>query len=102
MLNCAEDLNINFSCETALSWCLVVLGVYRATQLAPSAFLASAAGSYNLINQILPAQWREGPHMQETYDQLLRGALTAGLVPGYWQQPLKSLGPGCMPSLSLP
>ena len=30
-----------------------------------------------------------------------RVPLTAGLVPGYWQQPLKSLGPSCMPSLGL-
>ena len=36
---------------------LVVLGFQcRASQLAPSAFLASAAGSYDLINQILPAR----------------------------------------------
>ena len=27
---------------------------------------------------------------------------TAGLMPGYWQQPLRSLGPGCLPSLSPP
>ena len=84
MLNCtvqhSDYLNIDFSCESAWSQvtlpvCFGGIGVRRASQLAPSAFLASAAGSYDLINQILPAwfsgvpyiavdatviQWREG------------------------------------------
>ena len=76
----SEVLNITFSCESVWSQatlpvCFGGIGVRRASQLAPSAFLASAAGSCNLINQILPArfsgipytavdaavtQWREG------------------------------------------
>ena len=43
------------------------------------------------------------PHVQETYIiSSYRVPLTAGLMPGYWQQPLRSLGPGCLPSLSPP
>ena len=76
----SEVLNISFSCESSWSQatlpvCFGVIGVRRASQHAPSAFLASAASSYDLINQILPArfsgiqylavdaaviQWREG------------------------------------------
>ena len=55
----SEVLNINL--EDEASWLQASLpvgyggvGVRRAVQLAPSAFLASAAGSLDLINRILP------------------------------------------------
>ena len=132
----AEVLNIDFSCESAWSQatlpvCFGGIWVCRASQLAP---LASATGSYDLINQILAArfsgipytavdaaviQWRVGHNYpppvspsssrQKAWDlphvhmiSSYRVPLTAGPVPGYWQQPLKSLGPGCMSFLSLP
>ena len=52
----SEVLNIDFSCESAWSQatlpvCFGGIGVRRASQLAPSAFLASAAGSYDLPHQ---------------------------------------------------
>jgi len=50
------------------------IGIRRAAQLAPSAFLASAAGSSDLVRQILP------PHLQETPNPFLESALTT------WQQ----------------
>ena len=43
--------------------CFGGTGVCRASQLAPSAFLASAAGSYDLINQILPARFSGIPYL---------------------------------------
>ena len=55
----SDVLIIDFSCESAWSQatlpvCFGGIGICKASQLAPSAFLASAAGSYDLINQILP------------------------------------------------
>ena len=50
------------------------LGVRRAAQLAPSAFLASAAGCSELVNQILPS------HLRGTPDPVPDQALSA------WQQ----------------
>ena len=50
------------------------LGVRRASQLAPSAFLASAAGCSELVDQILPS------HLQGTPDPAL------GLALSSWQQ----------------
>ena len=63
----AEVLNIDFSCESAWSLatlpvCFGGIGVRRASQLAPSAYLASAASSYGLINQILSARFSGVPY----------------------------------------
>ena len=63
-----DILNIDFSCESAWSQvtlpvCFGGIGVRRASQLAPSAFLASATGSYNLINQILPVRFSGIPYL---------------------------------------
>ena len=37
------------------------LGIRSAVQLAPSAFLASAAGSSDLVHQILPSHFQDSP-----------------------------------------
>ena len=49
------------------------IGIRRAVQLAPSAFLASAAGSSVLVYQILP------PHLQDASNPVLESALTTWL-----------------------
>ena len=139
----SEVLNINFSCESpwsqaTLQVCFGGIGVRRASQLAPSALLASADAWFpttsstklcllsfltfhtqllmpllcsgervTTIHLLSPLQVPDKSlgtslmckrHVISSY----RVPLTAGLVPGYWLQPLKCLGPGCMPSLSLP
>ena len=59
----------NISLEGASTWSqamqpvgFVGLGIRRAVQLAPSAFLASAAGCKDLIVKILPRQVRSSPY----------------------------------------
>ena len=62
------------------------IGIRRAAQLAPSAFLASAAGSSNLVRQILP------PHYQDIPNPFIDSALTAWHV-GHDKPPLSSIVP---------
>ena len=57
------------------------IGIRRAAQLAPSAFLASAAGCSDLVRQILPLQLRDVP--DPTVEQAL----------GIWKQDLEDLPP---------
>ena len=57
------------------------IGIRRAAQLAPSAFLASAAGCSDLVHQILPLQLRDVP--DPTVEQAL----------AIWQQDLEELPP---------
>ena len=57
------------------------IGVQRAAQLAPSAFLASAAGCSDLVHQILPL-W-----LQDVLDSTVEQALAI------WQQDLEELPP---------
>ena len=49
------------------------IGIRRAVQLAPSAFLASAAGSSDLVYQILP------PHLKDASNPVIESALTTWL-----------------------
>ena len=49
------------------------IGIRRAVQLAPSAFLASAAGSSDLVYQILP------PHLKDASNPVVESALTTWL-----------------------
>ena len=85
-----EVLNIDFSCESAWSQatlpvCFGGIGVRGASQLAPSAFLASAAGSYNLINQILPARFSAIPYL----------AVDAAVI--QWREGHNNISTSCLP-----
>ena len=60
----------NISLEGASTWSQATLpvgfgglGIHRAVQLAPSAFLASAAGCKDLIAKILPRQVQSSPYL---------------------------------------
>ena len=72
---------VNISLDSDVAWLQASLpvkvggiGIRRSTQLAPSAFLASAAGCADLIHQILP------PHFTTNDSPYIESALQYGLM----------------------